>query len=93
MKQKHVLITTSYRGVFYGEVPADQNMFAENVTLKNARNVLYWHDSVKGFLGLTEDGPNKKCKIGAKAGGPMHVRSITSITECSEKAIKSWSQV
>lgn len=89
-KKIHVIVTTEYRGVFYGQM--DQAEIKETtITLSGAHNVIYWSSDVKGFLGLSDDGPNKSCRIGARAGGDIVLHKITSITECSDKAIKVWS--
>lgn len=37
-----VLITTEYRGVFAGLIPADQDLTARSMPLKAARMMIYW---------------------------------------------------
>lgn len=86
---KHVIVTTEFRGVFYGEMDPSE-MKNNIITLHNANNIIYWHSSIEGFLGLSNTGPNDKCRIGKKAGGPIVLHKITSITECSDKAIARW---
>lgn len=80
-----VLVTTSYKGVFYGYMDRE-DMAKDIITLYSAHNVISWSSDVNGFLGLTNKGPSKSCRISAKAGGPFQVRSITSITECSKES-------
>jgi len=89
-EKMYVIVTTEYRGVFYGLMdPAEVK--ETTITLSGAHNVIYWSSETKGFLGLSADGPNKNCRIGAKAGGDIVIHKVTSITECSEAAVKVWS--
>ncbi len=94
MERVHVLITTSYRGVFYGTVSKEDldKQPEDKIRVEDCRNVIYWNNKTNGFLGLSSEGPNSNCKIGAKAGGPVDLHKITSITQCSDKAIEVWSQ-
>jgi len=90
---KHVLVTTSYRGVFYGQIAEEDLTKNDTITLHEARNVIYWKSKVNGFLGLTSQGPSDECRISAMAGGPIVLHSITSITECSAVAIERWKSI
>ena len=85
---KSVLVTTEFRGVFFGEVKNDKDLPAE-ITLKNARNCIYWASSSGGFLGLAAKGPNKDCRIGAQIN-EITLYKITSVTPCGEEAIDAW---
>lgn len=85
---KKVLVTTEFRGVFFGEVKNDKKLPAE-ITLKNARNCIYWSSSVGGFLGLAAKGPDSQCKIGTKVD-EVTLWKITSVTPVSEEAAKKW---
>lgn len=85
---KHVIVTTSYRGVFYGQIAKDKANLT--IELHKAVNVIYWSSKTKGFLGLSSEGPNDECRISAPAGGPILLHGITSVTECSDKAIEAW---
>lgn len=89
--QIHVIVTTSYKGVFYGQM-SESELKEETITLHNANNVMYWVSETKGFLGLSSNGPAEGSKIGAMSGGPVVLHKITSISQCSEKAIKVWEQ-
>jgi len=88
--KKHVIVTTEYRGVFYGQIDPKE-IKETTVTLSECRNVIYWHSELKGFLGLSSEGPNSKCTIGAKAGGDVVIHKVTSIAECSDKSAQVWS--
>lgn len=86
--KKAVLVTTEFRGVFFGYVKNDAKLPAE-ITLMNARNCIYWHSSVGGFLGLASKGVNSECKIGSQVS-ELTLYKITSVTPVSEEAAKTW---
>lgn len=81
-----VLITTEYRGVFFGY--ADDTS-GDTITLTNARNCIYWDSSIGGFGGLASDGPNNICRIGAKVDR-IELRKITAVIEVNAVAEKAW---
>lgn len=85
---KAVLVTTQYRGVFFGYVSSEKEL-PKRLTLKNARNVIYWAATCNGFLGLASTGPNKDCKIGSKVE-ELTIFDITSVSPVSDSAIKIW---
>jgi hypothetical protein len=81
-----VLVTTEYRGVFFGYA---EDTSGETIILKKARNCIYWAASVGGFLGLASTGPNTDCRIGAEVE-QFEARRVTSVTEVSSEAAKEW---
>jgi hypothetical protein len=83
--ERAVLVTTSHRGVFFGYA-ADTT--GEAIQLRAARNCVYWSASLKGFLGLASEGPDKDCKVGPAAD--LQLRDITSVAEVTPKAIERW---
>ena len=83
-----VLVTTSHRGVFFGYLNVDQ-AGPDTLTLERCRNVLYWGQSVKGFLGLAASGPDKSCRIGP-AADKTELRGITSVSDCSADAVEQF---
>ena len=85
---KPVLITTEFRGVFFGYVKDKKNL-PEEITLTNARNCIYWSSDCKGFLGLAATGPTNNCKIGAKIT-EITLYKITSVTPVEDKAVEAW---
>ena len=85
---KPVLVTTEFRGVFFGYIKNDKKAPAE-ITLTGARNCIYWAASCGGFLGLASTGPNKDCKIGQRVS-EMTLYKITSITPVEPEAEKAW---
>lgn len=80
-----VLVTTSYRGVFFGYA---ENTDGDAIKLTRARNCIYWPVENKGFLGLASDGPQKGARIGPPAD--IELRGITCIAECTEAAVAAW---
>lgn len=88
MKKQPVLVTTEFRGVFFGYIEGNSNLPAE-ITLSNARNCISWASSVGGFLGLASTGVNSQCRIGAKVEH-ITLYKITSVTPVSAQAEKTW---
>lgn len=88
MKNKAVLVTTEYRGVFFGYVKDDKKLPNE-ITLTGAINCLYWSSDIGGFLGLVKTGPSSSCKIGVEVP-ELTLWKVTSISPVSEEAEKKW---
>lgn len=88
MKKKiPVIITTEYRGVFFGYIdPAKKN--EDVLEVERCRNVIRWTADVRGFMGLAALGPNSGCKIGPSAN--IELRKITSIIHVSPEALVKW---
>ena len=87
-KGQAVLVTTEFRGVFFGYVKNATNLPAE-ITLTDCQNVLFWSSDCKGFLGLAAFGPTNDCKIGARVN-EIILYKITSITNVEPKAVEQW---
>lgn len=85
---KAVLVTTEFRGVFFGYLKNDKNAPAE-ITLTGVRNCIYWPAGVGGFLGLAANGPNKDCKIGVRVP-EVTLYKVTSVTPVEDAAVKAW---
>ena len=88
MKNKAVLATTEFRGVFFGYVKNDKQLPNE-ITLTQVRNCIYWSADCGGFLGLAAGGPTSKCKIGAQVP-ELRLFKITSVTPVSDEAAEKW---
>ena len=85
--KKAVLVTTEFRGVFFGFVDDDSDL-PSKITLTDARNCINWMTG-NGVFGLAATGPNEKCKIGPTI--PRFTAwKITSVTECAVAAIEAW---
>lgn len=86
--QKPVLVTTEFRGVFFGYIKNDKKLPAE-ITLTGARNCIYWSADCGGFLGLASGGPTSGCKLG-KMVSEITLFKITSVTPIEAAAVKNW---
>lgn len=84
---KPVLVTTEFRGVFFGYIKDDKNL-PEQVTLTGVRNCIYW-SNCGGFLGLAATGPNKDCRVGDRVP-ELTLYKITSVTPVEDAAEKAW---
>ena len=85
-KLRPVLVTTEFRGVFFGY--ADDTS-GDNITLTNARNCIYWPSANGGFGGLASEGPAKGSRIGARVD-KIDLRKITSVADVADDAVKAW---
>lgn len=86
-KEQAVLVTTEFRGVFFGymsEPPVDGS-----ITIKRARNCVYWSADVRGFMGLAANGPSKTCKVGPAVPSLALVK-VTAVAEVSKEAAEKW---
>ena len=86
LQERPVLITTKYRGVFFGYA---EDTDGDTVTLKRARMCVYWDKSLHGVLGLASDGPSDGCRIG-KAVESIELRGVTAVIEVSPEAVEKW---
>lgn len=87
-KPKAVLITTEFRGVFFGYVKDSKKLPAE-ITISGAKNCIYWSADCGGFLGLAANGPTSGCKIGKRVP-EVTLYKITSVTPVEDAAITKW---
>jgi hypothetical protein len=83
-----VLVTTEFRGVFFGYLKSDEKSPNE-ITLTGAKNCIYWSTSVGGFLGLASTGPDGNCRIGKRVE-KLTLYKITSITPVTKNATDKW---
>lgn len=84
-KERAVVVTTTYRGVFFGYATDTDGVI---IKLRAARNCLYWPAENKGFMGLAAIGPAKGARIGPAAD--IALRNITSVIECTPTAVAAW---
>lgn len=85
---KAVLVTTEFRGVFFGYVKNDKKL-PDEITITGARNCIYWSSDTGGFLGLASKGPTDGCRIGQKVN-EVTLYKVTSVTPVEDAAIKKW---
>lgn len=86
---KPVVVTTKYRGVFFGYVE-ERDSDARKIRLRHARNCVYWESSVKGFVGLAANGPSDGCRVGPRSPDDMDLYGVTSVTAASPEAVEKW---
>ncbi len=84
--ERPVLVTTEYRGVFFGYAT---DTSGDTITLKRARNCIYWPSGNGGFGGLASEGPAKGARIGARVE-QIELRKITAVAEVSAAAAEQW---
>lgn len=86
-----VLVTTNFRGVFFGWLSKKADRAARTIELKNCRNVIYWSGTA-GFLGLAANGPEKDSRIGATAPQVLlhEVTSVSAVSDAAAKALADW---
>lgn len=87
---KPVLVTTQYRGVFFGNLKSEKDdRGKESIRLFNVRNCIYWASNCGGFWGLAANGPTKECRIGTLVP-EITLYDITSVTPVTDKGAKAW---
>ncbi len=86
MSERPVLVTTEFRGVFFGYA---SNTSGDNITLTRARNCIYWPSSQGGFAGLAAEGPAKGARIGSTVSS-IDLRKVTSVVEVTDAAAAKW---
>jgi hypothetical protein len=84
-KAKPVLVTTEYRGVFFGYA---EDTDGDRIKLHDAKCAIYWNTDVNGFLGLAAVGPNRGCRISRPA--TVELRKVTAVVEVTPEAVKAW---
>lgn len=84
-KLRPVIVTTEYRGVFYGF--ANGSTAGDTIKLKDARMAIYW-GTERGLHQLAHTGPTSKTTISAPAD--VELRKVTAVYELSDEAAKAW---
>lgn len=85
-KERPVLVTTEYRGVFFGYAT---DTSGDVITLKRCRNCIYWPSGNGGFGGLASEGPAKGARIGSRVD-QIELRKITAVAEVTPTAVEKW---
>lgn len=83
---KHVVVTTSHRGVFFGTLTKREG---SDIELTDARVCIYWTRETRGFVGLAKTGPLGGSRV-SPACPRMAISSVTSISECTPESIARW---
>ena len=87
--QKPVVVTTQYRGVFFGYVEEGAED-ADVVVLDRARMCVYWSADVRGVLGLASGGPSAACRVTHALTEPLRLRGVTAVFGVSPEAVERW---
>ena len=85
MQKRQVIITTEYRGVYYGTLVEQTE---RTCILEGARMVIRW-GTTEGVDQLAATGPTEKSKLGAVAAR-VWLCGITSVVDCTPEAEKAW---
>ena len=83
-----VVVTTEYRGVFFGSLAA-LDISERICTLTDARNCVYWPNSNRGFIGLAVTGPLDGSRVGP-AASCLQLTCVTSVAICTAEAAQRW---
>lgn len=83
-----ILVATKHRSVFAGLVPADQDLAATTMALKDARQAIYW-GTTKGLPELCQSGPTSKSRISAPADIPV-LHDILVVFDVTPEAWTKW---
>ena len=84
--ERPILVTTQYRGVFFGYTDAAPVDGA--LAIKRARNCVYWPPETKGFLGLASQGPMNGARVGPAADITLY--GITCVAVCTPESVARW---
>ena len=88
---KSIIVTTEHRGVFFGQVPDEQDLDAKTMGLDSARCAIYW-GTTGGIGQLAATGPTDKSRIGDSAD-IRALHDITAVWECTPAAAERWLEV
>lgn len=87
--ERAVMVTTEFKGVFFGYM-TDEPVNG-TITIKRARNCVYWSTEVHGFMGLAANGPTSNCKIGP-AVMELTLNKVTAVIAVSPSAQAKWEE-
>lgn len=85
MSERPVVVTTQFRGIFFGYA---EDTSGDTIKLRHARNALYWDAACRGFVGLAVVGPIGASRVGPAAN--MEVRKVTAVLEVTPEAVAVW---
>lgn len=90
---RDVLVTTEYRGIFFGRLRDDDNYNrdARHIILHKVRNVIRL-EGRRGFLGLAAHGPEDGSLVGS--GAPrVELHGVTSVADCTGEAVAAFERI
>jgi hypothetical protein len=83
-----VVVRTEHKGLFCGELTfrsADDS----RVTLKDARQIVYFEAKTKGSLGIAGGGVSRDSRVSPKAPS-ISLRGVIEIMEATPQAVAAW---
>jgi hypothetical protein len=80
-----VIITTKYKGTYYGELKAREG---DECVLTNARMVRRW-GTTNGVDQLAKTGPTERSVLGDLAA-EIWLCGLTSVVDCTPAATEAW---
>jgi hypothetical protein len=89
VKGKPVVVTTEYKGVFFGFALEPTAAGDTAIELADAQMCVYWSDSIHGILGLAATGPDRRCKI-TPVVPKIQLDKVTAIISATDEAVKAW---
>lgn len=84
--KKAVVVTTQYRGVFFGYLVRRNG---DSVVLDGCRNCVRWSSELRGFIGLAKHGPTTNCRVGPACDG-AELLGVTAIFSATDEAAAMW---
>lgn len=85
---KAILVTTEYRGVFYGLVDENADLTEKTISLIGARCAIRF-GTQHGVAELAATGPTKDSKIGSRAD-LIALHGVTAIWSVTDAAREKW---
>lgn len=85
IQEKLVVVLTRNKEIFCGYT---SDTTGERISLRNARQAIYYSPETHGLLGLAVSGPGRGSRIGPAAN--IECREITNVVECSPAAAEAW---
>lgn len=83
-KERHVIVTTEYRGVYFGYLEEQEG---RECILTDARMCLYWASG--GVDRLAQVGPCAGDRLATPAPR-IWLCGLTSVVDCTPEAVRSW---
>ena len=84
---RNVIVTTTHKGVFYGQTANTTKASDPLVKLKNAKMAIYW-GTTKGIFELADTGPTAESRISAPAD--VELVDVTAVIDVTDAAAKVW---
>lgn len=85
MEPRHVIITTEYKGVYFGKLIEQTG---RECILEDARMAIYW-GTTNGVDQLARSGPTAKSKLGDVAPR-IWLCGLTSVVDATPEAVAAW---